>query len=110
MMDMHDDEATEPTPDNEQEESLLSSMMSKAKKMLGMDEPSAQDKQIAAGAKQLREVVKQSSGPAKDDEGLLVGDSREIIHENVRTLKNKGLSEDEAIKRAQAAASRKKGK
>jgi len=108
---MYDDETTEPTPDNEQEESLLGSMMTKAKKMLGLDEakPNPQAAQIAAGAKQLQDVVKKSAGPAKDDEGLLVGDSREIIHENVRTLKAKGLSEDEAIKRAHAAAN-KKGK
>jgi hypothetical protein len=108
---MRDDETTEPTPDNEQEETLLGSMMTKAKKMLGLDEakPDSPAGQMMAGAKKLQDVVQKSKGPAKDDDGLLVGDSREIIHENVRTLKAKGYSEDDAIKRAHAAAS-KKGK
>lgn len=96
------------TNDEQQEESLLGSLVTKAKKVLGLDEtPSPQAQQIAAGAKQLQDVVKKSSGPAKDADGMLVGDSREVIHENVRTLKNKGFSEDEAIKRAHAAASKK---
>lgn len=92
------------------EQSLLGTLVTKAKRVLGIDEPeegSTADK-VSKGAEQLKKVVKKSSGPERDEEGLLVGDSREVLHENVRTLRAKGHSEEESIKRAQAASNRKK--
>jgi len=97
------------TEQDKKEPTLLESLKQKAKRMLGLEaeEGSTADR-VAKGAEQLQKVVKKSRGPEKDEDGLLAGDSRSVIHENVRQLKAKGMSEAEAIKRAHAAAARKK--
>lgn len=92
--------------DDEQEPSLLEQLKSKAKKALGLDNPDTTASKVAEGVKTVQKLGAQPPAPAKDNDGLLSGDSRGVIHENVRTLKSRGLTEEEAIKRAQAAADR----
>ena len=97
-------------PPPAEEPSLLQSLLARAKRALGLDdpEPDSQMDQMQQGAELLKSVVTKSAGPERDADGLLMGDSRAVIHENVRTLRAKGLSEEDAIKKAHAAANRKK--
>ena len=92
--------------EDDQEPSLLEQLKSKAKKALGLDNPDTKSSQIAEGVKTVQKLGAPQPKKESDSDGLLVGDSRGVIHENVRTLKGRGLSEEEAIKRAQAAADR----
>jgi hypothetical protein len=81
-------------------------------RMLGLSAPPPDSTlgQAAEGGKILRDVVQgakaRTAKPEVDRDGLLVGDTREIIHENARMLRAKGLDEAEAVRRAQAAADR----
>jgi len=94
--------------DEEPEPTLLQLLVAKAKKVLGLDDIPAESTagQAMEGAGIVADLVKRSRGPQRDKDGLIVGSSRGVIHENVRTLRAKGMSEAEAIKLAQAAADR----
>jgi hypothetical protein len=78
-------------------------------RMLGLSAPPPDSTagKVVEGAQTLRELAKpRTAKPEVDRDGLLVGDTREIIHENARMLRAKGLDEAEAVRRAQAAADR----